>query len=335
MPGVRVRFIPAGHLLGAAMVELSAEGKVLLFSGDLGRPHDLIMRAPADIERADWLIVESTYGDRLHEAADPGDQLADVVNRTAARGGVVVVPSFAVGRAQALMWLVHLLRSAGRHAAVAAGVPEQPDGDRRHAAVPALAGEHRLDRRAVRGDGARRDDRQQRRGVEATQPPAHGRAMIIAASGMATGGRVLHHLRAFAPDARNTILLSGYQAGGTRGRALLDGADAIKIFGEYVPVRAEVVAMDALSAHADYAETLDLAAPASPPRRRGRSSRTASRLPPTRCACASRRRSLGLRRARVSRDRAARLSETVAPEQGAGIDTRQVRAAPAEGQSSA
>ena len=255
VPGVRARFIPAGHLLGAAMVELRAEGKVLLFSGDLGRPHDLLMQPPADVERADWLVVESTYGDRLHDTADPRDRLADCITRTAARGGVVVVPSFAVGRAQALLWLVHLLRSERRIPSALPVYLNSPMATDVTRLYRRFQGEHRLDPaqceamcRAATIVNTVEESKQLNQG---TWP-----RVIIAASGMATGGRVLHHLRAFAPDARNTILLSGYQAGGTRGRALLDGAAAIKIFGEYVPVRAEVVAMDTLSAHADYAETL-------------------------------------------------------------------------------
>ena len=171
LPGVRVRFLRAGHLLGAAMVSIHAEGRTLLFSGDLGRPHDLILPEPAAVDHADYLVLESTYGDRLHDPSDPRDRLADVLNRTA---------------------------------------------------------------------------------NEQSWPK-----LIIAASGMASGGRVLHHLRALAPDARNTILFTGFQADGTRGRALLEGATSIKMFGEYVPVRAEVAVIDNLSAHADYAETLD------------------------------------------------------------------------------
>ncbi|HMA30967.1 MAG TPA: MBL fold metallo-hydrolase, partial [Casimicrobiaceae bacterium] len=114
VPGVRVRFLPAGHILGAAMAVVTAEGRSILFSGDLGRPQDLIMRAPAAAPAVDYLVVESTYGDRRHAAVDPGDELADVIRRTIARGGVIVVPSFAVARAQALLYLIHQLKAAGR-----------------------------------------------------------------------------------------------------------------------------------------------------------------------------------------------------------------------------
>jgi metallo-beta-lactamase family protein len=254
--GIRVRLIPAGHLLGAAMVLVRADAKTLLFSGDLGRPRDPIMRAPTAVEGADWLIVESTYGDRLHEPGDPRDKLADVVNRTAARGGVIVVPSFAVGRAQALLWLVHLLREERRIPASLPAYLNSPMAADATELYRRFRAEHRLTPQQCeamcRAATIVNSVEESRKLNEGAWP-----RLIIAASGMATGGRVLHHLRAFAPDPRNTILLSGFQAGGTRGRALLDGASAIKIFGEYVPVHAEVAALENLSAHADYSETLD------------------------------------------------------------------------------
>jgi metallo-beta-lactamase family protein len=214
------------------------------------------MREPAAVRHADYLIVESTYGDRLHDPGDPLDKLADVVNRTAARGGVIIVPSFAVGRAQALLYLVHLLRSAHRIPSTLPVYLNSPMAADVTALYHRFRNEHRLTpeqcdamcKVATIVTGA-----EESRALNVGPWPK----LIIAASGMATGGRVLHHLRAFAPDAHNTILFSGFQAGGTRGRALLDGATSIKMFGEYVPVRAEVTVIDNLSAHADYAETLD------------------------------------------------------------------------------
>jgi len=254
-PGVSARFLRAGHLLGAAMVELRAEGKVLLFSGDLGRPHDLLMRPPVDVAEADCLVVESTYGDRRHPATDPLDQLAAVVDRTVARGGVVVVPSFAVGRAQALLHLSAQLREAGRLPANLPVYLNSPMAAGATALYLRFADEHRLspDACAAMAGAAKIVTT-----VEESKRLNEGRwpKIIIAASGMATGGRVLHHLRAFLPDPRNTILLTGHQAGGTRGRALQDGAASVKLFGDYVPVRAEVATMDSLSAHADGAEVL-------------------------------------------------------------------------------
>ena len=254
VPGVQVRFSQAGHILGAASVHVSWDGGSLLFSGDLGRDDDLLMRPPEPPPAADGVLLESTYGDRLHEPEDPATLLAQVVNRTAARGGIVVVPAFAVGRAQALLHLLARLKEERRipdlpvflNSPMAADVTEIYH--RHH-------GEHRL------------DDAQCRRMCEAARivntveesrklNDLRFPAVIVSASGMATGGRVVHHLKAFAPDRRNTILLAGYQAAGTRGAALAAGAREVKIHGEHVPVRAEVVTLGSLSAHADRGELL-------------------------------------------------------------------------------
>ncbi len=254
--GVRARFLPAGHILGAAMAVVTAEGRSVLFSGDVGRQHDLIMRAPVAPPAVDWLVVESTYGDRRHAPADAGDELADVIRRTVARGGTVVVPSFAVGRAQALLYLVHRLKADGRIAEslpVYLNSPMATD-------VTGLYQQYRSELRLTREETqAMCNAAKFVNSVEESKALNEGSwpRVIIAASGMATGGRVLHHLRAFASDARNTVLFSGYQAAGTRGQAMVDGAKEIKMFGEYVPVRAEIAMLDSLSAHADYAELLD------------------------------------------------------------------------------
>ena len=267
LPGVRVRFLRAGHILGAAMVVVEAEGRTLVFTGDLGRPHDPLMREPAIVAGADYLIVESTYGDRRHDAEDPGVKLADVIARTTARGGTVIVPSFAVGRAQALLYLLHVLKSEGRIPATLPIYLNSPMATDVTALYQRFPDDHRLSAdecRAMSGVAKVVNTVDESKALNTSRWPK----VIIAGSGMATGGRVLHHLRAYAPDARNTILLTGYQAGGTRGRALLDGASSLKMFGEYVPVRAEVVLLDTLSAHADYAEVLDwLAHFEHPPRR--------------------------------------------------------------------
>lgn len=252
--GIALRLLPAGHLLGASLVELRHDGSTLVFSGDLGRPNDPIMVAPAVVERADYLIVESTYGDRRHASDDPQRQLADVINRTAARGGAVIIPAFAVGRAQTLLYLIHRLRQARAipDIPVFLNSPMAADTTRLYHAHRA---EHRLTPQQCDAlhhaatvvnsaeDSKRLNERR-------------GPMIVISASGMATGGRVVHHLKAFAPDPRNTILFAGFQAGGTRGAAMVNGAESIKIHGQYVPVRAEVVRLDNLSAHADYAEIL-------------------------------------------------------------------------------
>ena len=254
LPGLSARFGMAGHILGAASVHVRWDAGSALFSGDLGRSEDIIMRPPAPPPAADYVLVESTYGNRTHEANDDATAFAEVVNRTAARGGVVVVPAFAVGRAQALMYLLATLMRDKR-------IPDLPvllicpmAAD-----VTAIYHKHMRDHRLERAEcelmhtGARiiNSVEESKRLNELKVP-----AVIISASGMATGGRVVHHLKAFAPDHRNTIVLAGFQAAGTRGAALAGGARQIKIHGEYVPVRAEVANIGSLSAHADRGELL-------------------------------------------------------------------------------
>lgn len=255
VPGLSVRLQPAGHILGAASVVLSAGGSTVLFSGDLGRPDDPVMRAPTRIAHADHIVVESTYGDRLHQADDIESALAAVVSRTAARGGIVIVPAFAVGRAQLLLYTLYRLKQ--RRA-----IPDLPvflnspmainttDIYHRHRAL------HRLTPEECRGmcevaKMVRTFD--ESRALNQLRYPA----VIISASGMATGGRVLHHLKAFAPDRRNTIVLAGYQAGGTRGARLQAGEPSIRIHGQHVAVNAEVVSLQGLSAHADASQIVD------------------------------------------------------------------------------
>lgn len=264
--GLAARLLPSGHILGSAFVSLRDADTSVLFSGDLGRPHDLLMPAPTVIPRADYLIVESTYGDRKHDPTDPKIKLADVINRTAQRQGVIVIPSFAVGRAQELLYYVHLLKAEKK-------IPDIPVFLNSPMAVDATRifhnhqGEHRLtsDECAAMCRTAHIVN-----SVEESKRLnlKKGPMIIIAASGMATGGRVVHHLEAFAPDPRNSILFAGFQAGGTRGAAIVQGVESIKIHGEQIPVRAEVAMIGNLSAHADADETLDwLRGFESPPRR--------------------------------------------------------------------
>jgi len=263
--GMRFRITPNGHILGSGCISLAADGREILFSGDLGRPGDLVMRAPRPVPPADVLLIESTYGDRLHGQDGAADKLADVINRTAARGGVVVIPAFAVGRAQTILYHLHLLKVQGRIGPVPIYLNSPMAADatalyRRH------LDELRLSAEQVREMCA---------GVIMVNTPEESRQLneragpmvIISASGMATGGRVLFHLERYAPEARNTVLFVGFQAGGTRGAAMLGGATEIKIHGQYVPVRAEIARIDNLSSHADYAEILDwLGGFTSPPK---------------------------------------------------------------------
>jgi metallo-beta-lactamase family protein len=250
-----LRLLPSGHILGAALALLRTTSTSTLFSGDLGRPNDLIMRPPHRVESADYLVLESTYGDRRHDAADPRETMGPLIAKAAARGGVIVIPSFAVGRAQSLLYYIHLLKSSR-------AIPDIPVYLNSPMAVDATRifhnhrGEHRLTPAQC---DALCDTAHIVNSVEESKAlnTKRGPMIIISASGMATGGRVLHHLKAFAPDPRNLLLLAGFQAGGTRGAAIADGAQSVKIHGEYVPIRAEVAMLSNLSAHADYAEILD------------------------------------------------------------------------------
>jgi len=262
----RATLHPAGHILGAAIIEIEAEGVRVVFSGDLGRMNDPLMRPPTPLRETDYLIVESTYGNRRHDPAEPGAVLARHLTRALARGGVVVVPAFAVGRAQTLLYLIHRLKAqrAIPDVPVFLNSPMAADVTQLYQRYQA---EHRLsaaDYAAACRSAVIVNSADESRALNRKQGPM----IIISASGMATGGRVLHHLKAFAPDPRNMILLAGFQAAGTRGAALAAGTDAVKIHGGYVPVRAEVVQLDNLSAHADYAEILQwLEGFAHPPRR--------------------------------------------------------------------
>jgi metallo-beta-lactamase family protein len=254
IPGVRVLLRRAGHLLGAACVRVEWEGRSILFSGDLGRADDVLMVPPATPEAADTVVIESTYGNRTHASVDPLTELASVINRTAARGGMVVIPSFAVGRAQALLYCLHLLKQQHR-------IPDLPAFLNSPMAADAtqIYREHRTEHRLNPEQcEAMFSAAHIVNSVEESKAlnDMHYPAIIISASGMASGGRVLHHLKAFAPDARNSILFAGFQAAGTRGAAMVDGAQTVKIHGQQIPVRAEVTQLDSLSAHADRNELL-------------------------------------------------------------------------------
>lgn len=264
--GARASYSRAGHLLGAASIRVEAHGESILFSGDLGRSHDPLMRAPDPPAAADWVVIESTYGDRLHSNLDPQTELAAPLDRALARGGVVIVPTFAIGRAQLLLHLLARLRARG-------AIPDVPvylNSPMAEDATPLYqdySDEHRLSAAEL---AAMSHVAHFVNSVEESKAlnTRSGPMIILSASGMATGGRVLHHLKAFASDSRTLILFTGYQAAGTRGAALLGGADAIKIHGEWVTVRAEVMQLHGTSSHADYRELVGwLAGSPRPPRR--------------------------------------------------------------------
>lgn len=252
--GANLSFRRAGHILGAASVRLRWGGKSIVFSGDLGRYNDPLMHDPANITQADYLVVESTYGDRLHAPVAPADALLEVVRRTTARGGTVIIPAFAVGRAQELLYLFWRLKQAG-HLPLTPVYLDSPmavnasDIFRRHPL------DHRLspdECQAAMGSATYVRDVEESKALTFNTVPK----VIISASGMATGGRVLHHLKAYGPDRRNTILFAGYQAAGTRGEALINGANEVKIHGQWIPIRAEIDNLPALSAHADADEIM-------------------------------------------------------------------------------
>ena len=244
---------------------------MLVHSGDLGRPGRPILRDPEPVEAADVLLVESTYGDRLHPT-DSVERLCEIVTESAARGGALLVPAFAVGRTQELLWTLRRLEDEARIPVLPVYV-DSPMA----IAVTEIYGRHRedhdLDMRAL--VDARRNPLATRQ-LELLRTPEESKGLndlagplvVIAGSGMATGGRILHHLKLRLPDRRTTVLLPGFQADGTRGRALQNGADHVRIHGGDVPVRARIVTLDGLSAHADRGEILAwLRRFARPPRR--------------------------------------------------------------------
>jgi metallo-beta-lactamase family protein len=262
LPGIHLTFRRAGHILGSAICvfDLASTGQRLVFTGDLGRKNAPILKDPDSIERATTLVVESTYGDRTHGEHRPVDALAEAVNGAVQRGGMVVVPAFAIGRTQEVLYHLRNLEEAGR-------IPELPvfvDSPMACDATPiylAHREDHDLDFSAVEERGgsplATRRTQFVRSASQSKQLNAvKGPGIIISASGMATGGRVLHHLKHRLPRESNTVLFVGYQAVGTRGRRMLEGEKEIRIHGEMVPVRAALVQVSGFSAHADWQETL-------------------------------------------------------------------------------
>jgi metallo-beta-lactamase family protein len=252
--GAHLTLRRAGHILGAATAEIRWGGQTVVFSGDLGRYGDPVTPDPEPIAAADYLLVESTYGDRTHDPIDPGQALLQVVERTSRRGGTVIIPAFAVGRAQELLYHFWRLKTAG-HLGL---IPIYLDSPMAIDATELLCRhleDHRLAPNVCRDScGVATYTRD----VEDSKALSHNAMpkVIISASGMATGGRVLHHLKAFGGDSRNTVLFAGYQAAGTRGEALIHGAREVKIHGQWIPIRAEIANLPSLSAHADADEIL-------------------------------------------------------------------------------
>jgi len=259
------RFIPAGHILGSSFIEMLITERDsrpirLLFSGDVGRYDEPILNDPAPVEEADYLLVESTYGNRLHDEGDPKQRLAEIINHTAERGGKVIIPAFAVGRTQLLVYYLRELEDERRIPILPVAV-DSPMA----AAATRLYVRHEEDHDFDMQELARNNRNALathnfrliagRNGSKALGADT-GPAIIVSASGMATGGRVLHHLARYLPDPANSVVLVGYQAAGTRGRRLQEGEKEIKIHGKMVPVLARIESIGGLSAHADSAEIL-------------------------------------------------------------------------------
>jgi metallo-beta-lactamase family protein len=258
-------FVPAGHILGSSFVavdvkERGREPLRIVFSGDIGRYDEPILNDPSTVEFADYLLVESTYGNREHEKTDPKQRLAEIVNSTAERGGKIIIPAFAVGRTQLLVYYLRELEEEGRIPVLPVAVDSPMSSS-----VTRLYTKHKEDhdfemKRLGEGDrnplATRNFSLVQGRSGSKALDAQHGPAIIISASGMATGGRVLHHLARYLPDQASTVVLVGFQAAGTRGRRLQDGEPEIKIHGEMIPVRARIETMGSLSAHADSGEII-------------------------------------------------------------------------------
>jgi len=274
---IEIRFYPAGHILGAAIVEVRlalgrGRQKVIVFSGDLGRPDQPILPDPTPLPDCDVLVMESTYGNRDHPDEDAKDALQRVIQRTTAQGGTLLIPSFAVGRTTALLYL---LRELQREERLPTDIPIYVDSPMAIHAIRTLMEHdeaHDLEMRALVANG---EDPLGLRRVGLCATVVQSKALnelrypgiIISASGMATGGRILHHLIYRLGDHRTTVLFVGYQAAGTRGRALQDGAKQIRIHGQEVTVRAHIETLDGMSAHADRSEIVDwLKGAVRPPR---------------------------------------------------------------------
>ena len=244
----------AGHILGAATAEIDIQGKRMVFSGDLGRYGDPIMVDPEPVEHADYLVVESTYGDRVHPQIDPGSVLKEVIERTAHRGGTVVIPAFAIGRTQSLLYQLWKLKSAGELQLVPVYV-DSPMATNATELMSAHMADHRLDPAVCREAFSMAKyvrDSDQSKALSANRMPK----VIISASGMATGGRVLHHIKAFGPDPRSTIMFAGFQTPGTHGHAIIEGMREVKIHGQWIEIKAEVADLTMFSAHADAEEIM-------------------------------------------------------------------------------
>jgi metallo-beta-lactamase family protein len=282
--GIDVEFVNAGHLLGSSFLRMHVDGRLIVFGGDLGRFGRPVLPDPTFADAADYLLVESTYGDRVHEQDDNGVRLEQIINETARRGGKLIIPAFAIGRVEELLYWVKRLEEEKRIPVLPVFVDSpmaatalQRYSERVHELDPEMQPEQRDDKAPHdaaaphSADVRRKIARQERdvcvfcterfrviKTVEESKELTASRvpSIVISASGMAEGGRVLHHLKSALPNAQNTVLFAGYQGAGTRGRRLVDGEKSVKIHGEWVPVAATIERIDSMSAHADSNEIM-------------------------------------------------------------------------------
>ena len=260
VPGVSIEFLPAGHLLGSAFVVARLQsGPTILFGGDLGRYARPVLPDPSNAVQADVVLVESTYGDRDHVADDNGEELAQVVRSTIERGGKLIIPAFAIGRVEELLYWMRRLEQERRIPVVPVYVdsPMANEALKFYSArITELDEDMRPTEKNVSTFATTRfqtvSSPQQSKELTASRKPS----IVISSSGMATGGRVLHHMAAALPDPRNTVLFVGYQAAGTRGRKLVDGARDVRIHGQSISVNARIGKIDSMSAHADRGEIM-------------------------------------------------------------------------------
>jgi metallo-beta-lactamase family protein len=261
---LRIKFKNAGHILGSSFIDVKTtyQKKVrrIIFSGDLGRPSRPILWDPVQVYEVDYLVLESTYGNRLHGEQPSEQELARVINESMQRGGVLVIPSFAVGRTQELLFFIRELEEQKKIPSVPVYV-DSPMAVNATEIFKKRVGDYDLDARILELNGKHifetgkvqfLKDAEQSKALHNIQ----GRAIIISASGMAEGGRILHHLEHRLPHQNNTVLFIGFQAEGTRGRAIMEGKPLVKIHGLEIPVRARIETISGFSAHADYNETL-------------------------------------------------------------------------------
>jgi len=259
--GIKAKLIPAGHILGARFVHITSQlpyKRTVLFAGDIGRYDAIINKGPSRIKEVDYLVIESTYGDKLHPEENVFARFEKIINATVTRGGKVLIPAFAVGRTQEIIYIIKKLQQGKK---IPTNVPvylNTPMGIDATQIYKSHADEEDFFKDGFSEDSFKLPNLHLVHTQEESKRlnELDGPAIILSASGMMTGGRILHHLKAYGPDERSTLVLVGYQAAGTRGRAIMDGSRVIKIHGQPVPLNAHIEFIDSISAHGDYEDIL-------------------------------------------------------------------------------